>query len=474
VNVTDPIRQQARTTPGAVALIDGAGTRMTYRQMDAAIDQAARRALVLGMRAGDVVAMTGISPVDSRSLLLILALARIGVATGGRGLQRREARWVLAEPHRNRDGNFTADETWFEPDPDGASVSSAQDEETLFRVLESSGTTGEPKYIPISHRVMNNRVWRRIVCDGGGPAVRIIQINLGSGWGLATLFRTFWQGGTIVLCHGPDVVERIDRLGVTQVSATPTAVRDLLEARPADAAPFASLQALEVGSARLPMQLYEQARDHICANVVTSIAGSESGGLASAPFAVMAGIPDGAGYVWPGVEAQAVDAKDQPLPAGTEGILRMRSNMLATCYLGDPAATEAAFRDGWFYSGDVGAIDADGLLTLTGRASELINAGGLKVAPHHPEDKIRHLAGVKDVAVFGLPDSSGINEIWAALVVDGEIDEAVINAFCAQHLGAFAPAVLLQFTELPRNENGKLRRDLLVEYARELNKANPA
>ena len=92
------------------------------------------------------------------------------------------------------------------------------------------------------------------------------------------------------------------------------------------------------------------------------------------------------GYVAPWAELEIVDHNDRPVPAGSEGIVRIRATCQGAPYPPERAAENTSFRDGWFYPGDLGRYETDGLLVLTGRTSEVINVGGLKLAPEVIEE----------------------------------------------------------------------------------------
>jgi acyl-CoA synthetase (AMP-forming)/AMP-acid ligase II len=123
---------------------------------------------------------------------------------------------------------------------------------------------------------------------------------------------------------------------------------------------------------------------------------------------------DGAvGHIHPGYEAQAVDADDEPLPLGAEGRIRLRGANIIDGYFCEATPARDVFRDGWFYPGDVGSITASGVMTINGRESEFINAGGVKVNPRVIEDVLLALPDVTDAAAFGVPDRMGVTRVWS-------------------------------------------------------------
>ena len=105
------------------------------------------------------------------------------------------------------------------------------------------------------------------------------------------------------------------------------------------------------------------------------------------------------------------------------------------------------------------------MLTLSGREVELINNGGVKISPRAIEDALLALPAVIDAAAFGVTDTSGFEHVWAAIVTNQPVEEAALDALRATLTAATAPETIFQVTEIPRNANGKIRREELVALA---------
>ncbi|HEY1933531.1 MAG TPA: class I adenylate-forming enzyme family protein [Acetobacteraceae bacterium] len=470
-NITGPIRGITRARPDAVAVIRADGSAISYAELDRAIDRMAIHASALGLRAGDIAGLTIAGPDESLGLILALGLARIGVASAPPSLPREYLRlcFQAAAPGQPVEpGRVRFDATWLprgSPGSDDRAVAMHPDPAAVCTVVATSGTTGEPKYVPLSHAVLTRRTYGGMRGLAQVRATRIIAVGLGGALGFACILRTLWTGGTLVLTNPRAAPAAIRRHGVSSIVASPATLREMLDALPADAAPFPMLGAIEVAGSALPTKLQRLAAGRLCPNIVSYFGSSEAGGIASAPVPRLASRPGAVGYAWPGVEIQAVDGFGNALPPGETGLLRVRGDGAAEGYLGDPAASAAHFRDGWFWSGDLGAVWPDGMVTLTGRASDLIDAGGFKVSPRVIEDALLALPLVTDAAAFGVPDGTGIEQIWAAIVARTRIDDTVLNAFCRRALPGMSPKIIVQVKALPRNENGKLLRDALVALA---------
>jgi acyl-CoA synthetase (AMP-forming)/AMP-acid ligase II len=143
---------------------------------------------------------------------------------------------------------------------------------------------------------------------------------------------------------------------------------------------------------------------------------------------------------------------------------------VARGYLADPTATAHNFVDGWFRTGDLGAVDVDGYLFLTGRIKNIINRGGEKISPEHVEAILAGCRGVAEAAVFAIPDATYGERVGAAVVVAqvGTIGPDQILQDCRSKLSPFEiPERLEVVAALPHTAKGALdRRAVQEQYAR--------
>jgi fatty-acyl-CoA synthase len=176
----------------------------------------------------------------------------------------------------------------------------------------------------------------------------------------------------------------------------------------------------------------------------------------------------------PWVHGEAIDEDGRRLRAGERGVLRFRSPTLVGGYIGDAAATGKSFRDGWFYPGDIGSIDAGGYLVLAGRTDDRLNLGGRKVDPGLIEQALNDHAGVAESAATAVPLGELGQMTLVAVVVrrpGTQVEPAELIDWCAARVGrSLAPAVVAFTDALPRNENGKIRRGLLARSVRVVEK----
>ena len=170
------------------------------------------------------------------------------------------------------------------------------------------------------------------------------------------------------------------------------------------------------------------------------------------------------------VETRVVDDAMQDVALGEIGEIVHRSPQLLTGYFNDPAKTAAAFEGGWFHSGDLATIDAEGYITVVDRKKDMIKTGGENVASREVEEAIYRLAGVSEVAVIGLPHGRWIEAVTAVVVCKPghALTEAQVIAHCAAQLAHFKlPKGVLFAESLPKNPSGKLlKRELRLKFER--------
>lgn len=157
-----------------------------------------------------------------------------------------------------------------------------------------------------------------------------------------------------------------------------------------------------------------------------------------------------------------------PVAQGEEGAVRVRTPYMVAEYFENPAETAKSFLDGWFYTGDLGFIDAQGRLVLSGRKQDVINRGGVKINPFRIDACLQALHGVEDAAAFSFEMESGEIGIGAAIVANELIDTEEIRQKAMKILGQLAsPEVVFKTDSIPRNQMGKIvRREIAALFAK--------
>ena len=166
------------------------------------------------------------------------------------------------------------------------------------------------------------------------------------------------------------------------------------------------------------------------------------------------------------VEAKVVDGDMNDLPAGAEGELVIRGPNLMQAYWNRPEATREAFEGGWFHTGDIARMDADGDLYIVDRKKDMFISGGENVYPAEVENAIFELPQVAETAVIGAKDDQW-GEVGRAMVVlkpDNQLDEAEVIDFLKGRLAKYkVPKQVIFIDQLPRNAAGKVLKNKLRE-----------
>ena len=176
-------------------------------------------------------------------------------------------------------------------------------------------------------------------------------------------------------------------------------------------------------------------------------------------------MPGSVGTPLPGVEVQLVGENGEPVVPGTPGEIEVRGPSVFAEYWGQPDATRAAFRDGWFRTGDTAVVE-NGVYRILGRTSiDILKTGGHKVSALEIEEALREHPAVAECAVVGVPDPEWGERVAAAVVLnDGDaLDLASFRAWAKELLAAHkVPSRLLVLDALPRNAMGKVTKPALV------------
>lgn len=472
MNITEPIRRHAVLRPEAIAVIRPDHRAITYRALDGIIDALAARLSELGAEPGMVAGLSLAGPDEFPGLTVALAMARLGVATADMTLPAEQQ--DLCCPEHGRAGptgvpSLPVADLCMAVPPAPEEVPPGpihRDGGALCRIFATSGTTGRSKFVPADHALISGRILGKLIAQGERDDVHVCAAGPGGAMGFQDVLRSLFAGGTLVLARQASVDMAITRHRVNSMLMSPLTLGQLVAQLADRLEPFPSLVEIEVSGGALPGPLRTAAERKLCRNIVEVYGASETHVIASAPSRLMAGREGAVGLAHPGVRVEATDESGVPLPPGEVGRLRVGGPYVATGYYRDPDATQASFADGWFLTDDVGAVTADGWVVLQGRKSEVINAGGVKIGPAAIEEVLLAQTGVRDAAAFGMEDAFGVTQIWAAVVVVYGADLADIAAGCRRQLGERAPRFLLPLENVPRNANGKILRQALVDLAR--------
>lgn len=346
----------------------------------------------------------------------------------------------------------------------------------LAIIQYTSGTTGTPKGASLTHRnLLSNaaqaRSWVPSITRGDGCVVYAV-LPMFHAYGL-TLCLTFAMsmGARLVLFpkFDPDLVlDVVKKHPPTFLPLVPPIAERLLAAATAKGISLAGTEVAISGAMALPHELVVPFEAASGGYLVEGYGLSECSPVLMANPVAENRVAGTVGLPLPGTECRVVDP-DEPtkdVEPGTPGELVVRGPQVFSGYYGKPEATEAAFVDGWYRTGDIVTIDDAGFVRIVDRIKELIITGGFNVSPTEVENVLRQHPSIEDVAVVGLPSGHSGEEVVAAVVLDAgaELDEDAIRTFARSILTPYkVPRRLFVVDELPKSLIGKVLRRQVKE-----------
>jgi long-chain acyl-CoA synthetase len=486
-----PLRRALRTAPDACAVVC-ADHRMTHAELARRTRRLGSALRAMGLRRGDRVAVVGANchrylelylGIPAAGLVLVPLNARHADAELRYALEDSGARLLLADRAiagadelvervvTMPDGlDRLVEEGHDEPWPDDV------DEHTLAGLFYTGGTTGAAKGVMLTHGNLLANAHSFMACWPFDPTTRwLVVAPMFHAAGTIGTLATVWAGGRHVVLGGFDpatFLDTVERERVTATLVVPTmmaAIADEQLRRPRD---VGSLRFLSHGSSPVATDILRRTRSafaqtellHIYGTTETSpiitLLPREEDVLAT-PRARSCGQPA------IGVEVEVVDAFGAPLPAGEVGEVRTRGPNVTPGYWNKPQQTAEALRDGWYATGDLGYLDAEGYLFLVDRAKDMIVTGGENVYSVEVEDALHDHPAVREVAVFGIPHDRWGEAVHAVVVADDDVTFDALIAHARERIAGYKlpKSIDVRAEPLPKSGAGKiLKRRLRDPY----------
>ncbi|MDQ1713992.1 MAG: long-chain acyl-CoA synthetase [Frankiaceae bacterium] len=345
-------------------------------------------------------------------------------------------------------------------------------------ILYTSGTTGKPKGAVLSHLnvVMNVTVTASDVISLTSDDVILGCLPLFHSFGQTCAMNAgFRAGATLVLMprfDGAAALDAIEAYGVTVFEGVPTMYIALLDAARTDPRRPA-LRIAVSGGASLPMAVMDRWRETFGSEIYEGYGLSETSPVATFNQQSVGRKPGTVGTpIW-GVDvlvAKAeVEGAIEPVPAGEIGEVVIRGHNIFTGYLNNPEATNAAIVDGWFRSGDLGTMDADGFVSIVDRKKDMVLRGGYNVYPREVEEVLLRHPAVAQVAVIALPHDVHGEEVCAVVIAAPDTTPTAeeIVAWSKEQIAAHKYPRVVHFVDaFPLGPSGKvLKRELVARFA---------
>jgi long-chain acyl-CoA synthetase len=226
---------------------------------------------------------------------------------------------------------------------------------------------------------------------------------------------------------------------------------------------FPELKTFLVGASHVSRTLRELVIERVTPNLCINYGTNEAGNISRASPNFLKDHFDSVGNASPNAEIAIWGTQGERLEIGQEGIIVVRGQSVIDRYEGDKLANRAAFRDGWFSTGDMGYMSEDGALYILGRYDDMMIIDGTNVYPEEIERVIDSMEEVKESAVIGVYSDLGLDMIGAFVVLTRQCTESHIIAACRRELGWKSPHQVFFVDSLPRNFAGKILRKELAK-----------
>ncbi|MDF2463530.1 MAG: AMP-dependent synthetase and ligase [Ramlibacter sp.] len=479
MNISDMLESQAAALGPASAIILQ-NRKLTFEELNARVWQLAGQLRRCGVGRGDVLAHTFDSELDL--FCCMMASARIGatvfslplntpllkrqqllqqvrarhLATDMGGLQYSGISRILIGSEGERLNPTVPEPGLKDEDPPAPWI-----------IVSGSGSTGRAKLLPITHR----QQWARMKAGQGlfPYAARDVFASLIPLDFYTTKMRfleALTKGTPFVLhdknCRG--VADLVDRFKVTALYGTVMHAEQLLQSLPASTqAAMESLTALMLIGSTVSANLRHRIRERLCSRLCVLYGTNESGTLCATEWQDVYQVPGTVGRPQSGFRLEVVDDDDAPVPAGQPGQVRIQSPTMIDGYLDDELATARAFKNGWFYPGDLGRLTPDGQLIHLGRSDDMMIVNGINIYPAEIEQVLTAHPAVREAAAMPLKHAvhQDVPVCAVSLVEGARVDAQALLSFARERLGGHALHQVVMLDRIPRNDRGKPDREEL-------------
>ncbi len=498
----------ARERPETEFAVHGA-RRLTYSEALATINRLAHAFISAGLQVGDRVALLAKNSIEYA--LLYYAASKAGVALVPLNYRLAPPEWtyllndaqarllIASQPYLTLVDGFRAEletverflaldaarltgwenyDQWLADQPDTSPERHVGEDDDVYQMY-SSGTTGHPKGVALTHRAVTANIGQVMLALQNRPAERSLVISpMFHAAAVPSTFSCIAQGGCLYVVEdfNPAELVRIlseERIGYavvvpSMIQACLVAVPDVAERR------YDSLRLIYYGAAPIAEQTLRRAIQVFGCDFLQSYGLTESTqaltylspadhrrALIEKPELLLS-----TGRPAIGTEIRIVDESDTPLPPDVMGEIVARGPQLMQGYWNLPDETVRTLRHGWLHTGDIGSMDEEGYIYVQDRLKDMIVSGGENVYPRGVENVLYQHSAITEAAVIGVPDEHWGEAVKAVVVLRPGLtatEEEIID-FCRGKLGGFERPRSVDFIDtMPRNPSGKVLKRVLRE-----------
>lgn len=478
-SITEAIRYHAKNQPDKIALADKDEV-YSYARLWKEIKTAAGTLKNLGVKQKDAVVVECnqqvtfvIADLACECLGAVFVPLEMGVqeARAEEIYRETKAELLVAEDRFTFENRtiamselLTGDSSEYDPQFDSMEFPEEEESEILF----STGTTGKPKGIVLSNRA-NVAIAENIIygTEMKKNSVELVPLPLSHSHGLRTCYAHLVNGSTAIVGNGIVNVgiyfNMIEQFGVTALDLTPTMAKVLLKIGKKGLLKIAdAIDYIELGTAVLDEETKTELKEIFKGARIYNFYGSTEAGRSCVLDIAKEDLPGCIGYPSKHADIIVTDENHQEIQSSVDrmGLIAVSGGMMMEGYYKSPELTAATLSEGYLYTSDMGYIDEQGRVFVMGRADDVINYKGIKIAPDEIESVAGKYEGVEDCGCVAMADAISGQIPRLFVQVSGEdFDLSSFRVFLKENLEASrVPAKIEIIDKIPRTSNGKILR----------------
>lgn len=489
----DPLYRAQKMFPDKIAAVCGE-TRLSYAEMWLRCRRLAGGLRGLGLQFGDRVAIWAANSHQYLEVYMAVPAAGLVVVPLNTRHAEPELRYALEDSGTrvlitDRDPGGLADiveRVIHIPDTYEALLAEASEmelgvdvtEDTVAGLFYTGGTTGASKGVMLTHRNLIANTMNWLIATQQGPEdAYLVMAPLFHAAGSLAVLATVWIGGCQVVQPTFEPAGALDLIAAERatlslgVPAMIAAITELQFVEPRD---VSSLRFLAHGGSPIATEVVRRAHQAFPhAEMCHAYGATETAPIATClrneHLVLDSDLGRSCGQAVAGVDVRVFDHDGNELPPGDVGEVVVRGTNVMKGYWNKPEQTEAVLREGWYYTGDLGYMDALGYVFLVDRAKDMIVSGGENVYCTEVEEILYKHPAVLEAAVFGVPDAHWGEAVHAVVVPrpEQDIDATALISFCRAHIAGYKipKGIDFQHEPLPKSGPGKvLKRELRLPY----------
>ena len=476
-NINDIVIQQAKQAPDSIAIIKD-DAQISYSKLNNLIENCALFLHQNGIKEQHIVIH-----IFSDQLLVVIAMlasARLGATMISTApeiskefldqiIDETKAQYIISDLKNNLEYQLKyifLEQDFFEKPKVNSKYSPIyiKNPKAPWQIIIGSGSTGKKKIFPITHLQEINRslLWTPITEND----VVTSFTNMSYSSAKRRLFETFIAGASFLIVSSDQFILEFQKYHVTILQTTVFHIEQLLNNDPSDnLSVFNLLKALIVGGSSIHENLRNKIKQKLTHNLYTRYGSNETGTICYSNLNNVFTLPSVVGEPLKGIILEIVDSNGNIIPTAQTGFIRIKSPGMITGYFDDKEAMAKAFKDGWFYPGDIGKFTEDGQLIHLGRADDMMIMNGINIYPSQIENEMIKHPDVEEVFVVPLKHEIHQDIPICAVVLkkDVQITQQELMQYAYEHLASYRPQLIVILDETPRNRQGKvIKQDLMA------------